>query len=57
MKLSSRAMAGWAIGVFILIGLVLLLIGALRGNDTDSQQEPPVNQTPDSAALLPAGPA
>lgn len=41
MKLSNRAAAGWAIAVFILIGLVLLLIGVLRGSDTDSQQEQP----------------
>ena len=41
MKLSNRAAAGWAIAVFILIGLALVLIGVLRGTDTDSQQEQP----------------
>lgn len=43
MKLSNRAMAGWAIAVFVVIGLVLLLVAVLEGSDTDSQQEQPVN--------------
>lgn len=43
MKLSNRAMAGWAIAVFILVGLLLLLVGVLEGDDTDSLQEQPVN--------------
>ncbi len=45
MKLSNRAMAGWAIAVFVLIGLVLLIIATVIGNDTDSQQEPPVQRS------------
>jgi hypothetical protein len=42
MKLSNRAMAGWAITVFLLIGLLLLVIALVIGNDTDSQEEQPV---------------
>lgn len=42
MKLSNRAIAGWAITVFIVIGVVFLLVAVLRGGDTDSQQEQPV---------------
>lgn len=42
MKLSNRAMAGWAIAVFLMIGLVLLIIAMVLGNDTDSQEEQPV---------------
>ncbi|MEI5674500.1 MULTISPECIES: hypothetical protein [unclassified Nocardioides] len=45
MKLSNRAAAGWAIAVFVVIGLVLLLIGVLEGSDTGSQQKPPVNRS------------
>lgn len=41
MKLSNRAMAGWAIAVFIVIGLVMILVATVIGNDTDSQQEQP----------------
>ncbi|HTW17013.1 MAG TPA: hypothetical protein VMF51_17920 [Nocardioides sp.] len=43
MKLSNRALAFWAIAVFIVIGLVLILIGVLEGDDTDNVNQQPAD--------------
>lgn len=43
MKLSHRALAFWAIAVFIVIGLVLILIGVLEGDDTDYVDQQPAD--------------
>lgn len=42
MKLSNRAFAVWAIAVFVVVGLVLLVVALVIGTDTDSQEEQPV---------------
>lgn len=43
MKLSNRAMAAWAIAVFVVIGLVLILIATLEGDDTDYVDQQPAD--------------
>ncbi|WP_182523709.1 hypothetical protein [Nocardioides dongkuii] len=40
MKLSNRAMAGWAIAVFILVGAIFVVMGAILGGDENVQDQP-----------------
>lgn len=39
-SLSRRAMAAWAVVVFLLIGIVLLVVGTLAGGDVDRDSAP-----------------
>ena len=57
MKVNSRVGAAWAVTVFVVIGLVLILVAVLNGGDDADMEDQPTSLAGLTAAAVAPAPA